>query len=211
MSGTSLTFVDLNEALNLDTTSHLGPSAVDVVALLQLKRDEPRFFKGIGLPEVFIAFRESLAAAERPIQFYSCFISHSSKDSECATRIHNELQAAGVRCWYAPEDLKIGDRFRDEIERSIQVQDRLLLILSEHSLASGWVEDEVNAAFDRERREKRTVLFPIKVDNRIEEAPSAWAAAIHRKRHIGDFTQWRSHDSFKKAFERLLRDLRAEG
>ena len=30
-----------------------------------------------------------------------------------------------------------------------------------------------------------------------------------RKRHIGDFQNWKNHDDYQKAFERLLRDLQA--
>ena len=28
-------------------------------------------------------------------------------------------------------------------------------------------------------------------------------------RHIGDFRAWKDHDSYQRAFERLLRDLKA--
>jgi hypothetical protein len=41
--------------------------------------------------------------------FYSCFISYSSLDEPFALRIHADFQVAGVRCWFAPEDLKIGE------------------------------------------------------------------------------------------------------
>ena len=30
-----------------------------------------------------------------------------------------------------------------------------------------------------------------------------------RQRHIGDFSRWKDHDSYQKAFDRLLRDLKA--
>jgi hypothetical protein len=33
---------------------------------------------------------------------------------------------------------------------------------------------------------------------------------LRRSRHIGDFTKWKDHDSYQKAFDRLLRDLKAE-
>ena len=29
-------------------------------------------------------------------------------------------------------------------------------------------------------------------------------------RHIGDFTQWQDHDVYQQAFDRLLRDLKAD-
>lgn len=42
------------------------------------------------------------------------------------------------------------------------------------------------------------------------DTDAAWAASIRRTRHIGDFTRWKDHDAYQKAFERLLRDLKAE-
>jgi len=38
----------------------------------------------------------------------------------------------------------------------------------------------------------------------------AWAAKLKRSRHIGDFTKWTDDNAYKKAFDRLLRDLKAE-
>jgi hypothetical protein len=46
----------------------------------------------------------------QPIQFYSCFISYSSKDQKFADRLHADLQNKGVRCWFAPHDMAIGAR-----------------------------------------------------------------------------------------------------
>jgi hypothetical protein len=36
-----------------------------------------------------------------------------------------------------------------------------------------------------------------------------WVAKIKRHRHIGDFSNWKEKASYQKAFERLLRDLKA--
>jgi hypothetical protein len=33
---------------------------------------------------------------------------------------------------------------------------------------------------------------------------------IRRKRHIGNFRAWQDHNSYQKAFTRLLRDLKGE-
>jgi hypothetical protein len=38
-----------------------------------------------------------------------------------------------------------------------------------------------------------------------------WAAKIKRRRHIGDFSSWKEKSSYQKAFDRLLRDLKAMG
>jgi hypothetical protein len=71
------------------------------------------------------------------------------------------------------------------------------------------VEAEVEAAFEKERKQKRTVLFPIRLDDTVMKTTQAWAADVRRRRHIGDFTQWKKHDHFEKVFARLLRDLKA--
>jgi len=108
-----------------------------------------------------------------------------------------------VRCWFAPEDLKIGERIRVGIDQSIRVHDKLLLILSEHWLVSEWVEQE--------RQRKETVLFPVRLDEAVMESKEGWAAHIKRSRNIGDFCKWRGPKSYQKAFQRLLKDLRVQG
>lgn len=124
--------------------------------------------------------------------------------------LYADLQVKGVRCWFAPEDVKIGDLFRQRIDDAIRLHDKLLLVLSAHSVKSDWVREEVESCLERERREKRTVLFPIRLDQAIMDATEAWAASIRRQRHIGDFRDWKSHDAYKSALKRLLRDLKPE-
>jgi uncharacterized protein YjbI with pentapeptide repeats len=65
-------------------------------------------------------FENANLAPADAIQFYSCFISYSTQDQEFAQRLHADLQAKNLRCWFAPEDLKIGDRFQGRIEESIR-------------------------------------------------------------------------------------------
>ena len=60
-----------------------------------------------------------------------------------AHRLHADLQNAGVRCWFAPHDLPIGAKTWDAIDEAIRLRDRLLVVLSEASIGSDWVEDEV--------------------------------------------------------------------
>ena len=77
------------------------------------------------------------------------------------------------------------------------------------------VEKEVETAFGKEirfeteQKQRRTVLFPIRLDDAVMETEEAWAADIRRTRHIGDFPGWKSHDKYREAFGRLLRDLKA--
>lgn len=87
------------------------------------------------------------------------------------------------------------------------MHDKTLLILSEHSVQSDWVE--VEHALDIEKERKKNILFPVRVDEAVMESKSGWAGNVRRQRHIGDFARWKDHDAYSKAFERLLRDLKA--
>lgn len=198
---------DLTDVKGLETVEHQGPSSIGMDMLFKSKSQIPEvFLRGIGVPEVLITYLPSMLG--QTIQYYSCFISYSAKDTPLATRLHADLQQAGVRCWFAPEDMKIGDKIRPRIDESIRVHEKLLLILSEHSLASDWVEHEVEAALEQERQRKETVLFPIRVDEAVMRSEVGWAAHIKRTRNIGDFQEWEGHESYQKAFQRLLKDLK---
>jgi hypothetical protein len=198
--------VDLSSCKYLDTCTHTAPSSLDVSTLQQSGSLPLQFLRGAGLPDMMIEYLPSLLGT--PIRFYSCFISYSAKDSGFAARLHADLQAEGVRCWFAPEDMKIGAKILDTIDDAIRLRDKLLLVLSESSIASGWVEDEVTKAFSEERQRGGTVLFPIRIDDSVFAASEAWAVKLRNGRNIGDFREWKKHGAYRKAFVRLLRDLK---
>jgi uncharacterized protein YjbI with pentapeptide repeats len=209
MGWTSLGGVDLSEVRGLETVEHSGPSTIGIDSIYWSVGKIPEvFLRGAGVPDDFITYMKSLVT--NPIEYCSCFISYSSKDEEFAQRLYADLQNKGVHCWFAPEDLKIGDRFRERIDEAVRIYDKLLLVLSETSIESPWVEDEVEAAFEKERQQKRLVLFPIRLDDAVMTTTRAWAGRVRRILHMGDFREWRSHDSYQKVFSRLLRDLKGD-
>jgi len=192
----------------LETVQHDGPSTIGIDTIYKSKGNIPEaFLRGAGVPEDFITYMKSLV--ENPIEFYSCFISYSSQDDDFAQRLHADLQHQGVRCWFAPEDLKIGDKFRMRIDESIRIYDKVMVILSKNSIRSAWVEEEVEAGLEKERKQNKPVLFPIRLDDAVMETDQAWAASLRRTRHIGDFRAWKDHDQYQQSFDRLLRDLKA--
>lgn len=144
MGETSIADVDLIGVKGLETVSHFGPSSIGIDTIYRSHGNIPEvFLRDAGVPEPFIANMKALVSAMEPIQFYSCFISYSSSDQEFAKRLHTDLQQKRVRCWFAPEDMKIGDKFRQRIDEAIRVYDKLLLVLTENSVKSAWVEKEV--------------------------------------------------------------------
>src|SRR5262249_8382486 len=137
-------------------------------------------------------------------------ISYSSKDQDFADRLYADLQNRGVRCWFAPHDMPIGAKIIDALGEAIRLRDKVLLILSKDAIASDWVEGEVTRALDEERTRKQVVLFPVRIDDAVMQTSEGWARLLRGQRHIGDFTDWKQHDNYRKSFERLMRDLRVE-
>src|SRR5512135_1402038 len=171
--------VDLSEVKGLDSVDHEGPSTLGTDTLIRSKGTIPEvFLRGCGLPDVWITHLPSLIGAMSPIQFYSVFISYSSKDRDFADRLYADLQAQGIRCWLDHKDLKIGDPIRHRIDEAIRLHDKLMLVLSKNSLASPWVEGEVEAALERERRQQQIILFPVRLDNKVMCEPTTHRRAF---------------------------------
>ena len=149
--------VDLSVSIGLERINHAGPSTVGVDTLVRSSGKIPlEFLRGAGVPDSFIEFAKSLVT--NPIDFYSCFISYSTKDQEFATRLRADLQDKGVRCWFARDDMAGGKKIHEQIDEAIHLHDRLLLILSKDSINSEWVRTEIAKARKREVKEKRRVL-----------------------------------------------------
>ena len=209
--------VDLSEVEGLDKVDHFGPSSIGIDTIYKSRGKIPEvFLRGAGVPEEFIEYMYSLVAG-KAIQFYSCFISYSTKDQEFAERLHADLQSKGISVWFAPEDIKGGRKLYEQIPEAIRIYDKLLLVISENSMTSEWVKTEIYHAIQNEIQEKRRKLFPIGLVDygKIREwtafnadAGKDMAREI-REYFIPDFSNWEDHNSYKKAFDRLLSDLQA--
>ncbi len=210
---------------------HRGPSTIGIDTIYKSHGKIPEvFLRGCGVPEEFIRYIGSMVG--RPIEFYSCFISYSTKDQEFADRLYADLQNKGVRCWFAPHDIQGGRKLHEQIDEAIRLHDKLLLILSEHSMNSEWVKNR--KARKREARKrgkvplnrtdgewgiKKPMLFPVYSGavrsggqglGVLRSDTGKDSAREIREYYIPDFSSWKEHDSYQKAFERLVGDLKAE-
>jgi uncharacterized protein YjbI with pentapeptide repeats len=207
---------DLSTVIDLDTCEHVGPSTLDHRTIAKSGRLPLGFLRGCGLPDTLIDYLPSLL--NEPIEFYSCFISYSTKDQEFADRLYADLQNKGVRCWFAPYDMQGGKKIHEQIDEAIRVYQRLLLILSPASMDSEWVKREITKACNRQTQEKRRVLFPVGLVN--FETLRDWECLDPRTGkdlageiigfYIPDFSNWKDHDGYQREFEKLLKDLKLE-
>ncbi|HKQ03861.1 MAG TPA: toll/interleukin-1 receptor domain-containing protein [Blastocatellia bacterium] len=217
MSENSFAETDLSSAKGLDSVAHVGPSYISIDTLYKSRGQVPkRFLQGCGVPDDFITFLPSHFGNEQAIQFYSCFISYSEKDKEFAKRLYFRMRNAHLRVWFAPEDIQGGKKVHEQLERAIQMQDRLLIVLSESSMRSEWVMTEIRNARHAEIREGRRKLFPIRLVNfdaikqwRCFDADTGKDLAVElREYFIPDFSNWKDYAAFEDSFDRLLRDLK---
>jgi hypothetical protein len=87
--------IDLRGVLGLDQVKHEGSSTIGIGAITQSRGCVAEvFLRGAGVPDNMIVFAKSLIAD--PLEFYSCFISYSTRDQDFADRLYNDLQRAGV-------------------------------------------------------------------------------------------------------------------
>jgi hypothetical protein len=155
-------------------------------------------------------------ATEPETNFYSCFISYSSRDEEFAQLLCRDLEKHGVRCWFAPHNIEGGKKLYDQIDQAIRTCDRLLLVLSRHSLNSEWVRTEIAHARKKELEEGRHVLFPIRLVS--FESLREWkyfdadigkdSAREIREYFIPDFSTWVDPEAYERALQRLVGSLR---
>lgn len=136
-----------------------------------------------------------------------------------------------LRVWLAPEDLDRENNPSDQLETAVRLSDRqlrgrreiqgrlfdkLLLVLSEHSIKTEWVPFAIRNAAKAKRETGKLKLFAIRLasietirpcsclDSEAKNEP-----AIHED-DIADFSDWKNQTSFESAFKRLLADLKGD-
>jgi hypothetical protein len=142
-----------------------------------------------------------------PVEYYSCFLSHSAQDKDFVSQLSSDLQEAGVNCWLDSQQLRVGDSLIETIQEGISRMDRVLLVLSQAGLSSQWMRREINVALQREVRGDRTLLFPLTIDDAVFQTSEPVFARLVSAKHIADFSKWHDREAYHRAFSRLVRDL----
>lgn len=88
------------------------------------------------------------------------FISYSSLDSQAVDRVIRLLEQMQISYWKAPEMIPAGSSYAREIPQAIRDCTIFLLIVSQASQDSVWVEKEIDTAIHY----RRTIL-PLKIDD----------------------------------------------
>ena len=118
------------------------------------------------------------------------FFSYSRADAKFALKLATDLKNAGINLWIDQLDIPAGVRWDAEVEKSLENSNSLLVILSDTSVTSNNVLDEVSHALDNNKQ-----VFPVIIDN------CKIPFRLKRLQHI-DFTA-----DYETAFNGLLQAL----
>jgi hypothetical protein len=88
---------------------------------------------------------------QRPRVPASVFVSHASHDRDIAKTVVEDLEQHGIRCWIAPRDVTPGAQYAEEFAGAINDATVVILVLSEHAIASPHVGREIERAASKRR------------------------------------------------------------
>jgi hypothetical protein len=154
-----------------------------------------------------IQYRVFELRGTQALQISPLFISYSHGDGKFVDKVEKQLNTKGIRFWRDIHDMKAG-RMETQIDRAIRQNPTVLLVLSEQSLGSDWVEHEVRTARQLEKDMERDVLCPIALDDSWKE--SKWPKRIMEQimeYNILDFSDWEDDVKFEGMFRKLIEGL----
>ncbi|MBW1782847.1 MAG: toll/interleukin-1 receptor domain-containing protein [Deltaproteobacteria bacterium] len=224
--GSVLSSVDLSMAKGLVTGKHNSPSTIGMNTFLKSKGKIPaEFLRQCGLQPWEIEFSRLYDSALTPgeigeilsttlfqtrthgsLYLGGIFISYSHDDSKFVNKIYEQLREAGAVVWLDRHDLKAGD-VQKQIAKTIRIQDVVLIVLSENSVKSDWVETELEIARKKEKDEDRDVLCPVALDDAWKNKMDDVLWRQLNKKFVIDFSAWKTR-KFNTQFDKLLSGIK---
>jgi uncharacterized protein YjbI with pentapeptide repeats len=226
VSGTNFVGTNLSQAIGLDDIFHTQSSTIGTSTLVLSRGKIPEvFLRGCGLsdweiemtklynPELSNGERNQILykiydlQANQAIQISPLFISYSHGDHEFVDKMDKCLTEKGIRFWRDIHDLKAG-RIERQIDQAISQDRTVLLVLSENSLQSDWVEHEVRKAREIAKNAGRDTLCPVALDDSWKKSP--WPARVMEQimeYNILDFSEWQDDVKFESMFRKLIDGL----
>lgn len=114
-----------------------------------------------------LAERTALSESETPLADesairYDVYLSYSTRDRDWVEGyLVPHLQAAGLRLWIFSQDLRAGDNWLLEIEKATAQSRNMLIVLSPHSVASEWAEQESRLFLSLDPKGDQRRLIPL--------------------------------------------------
>lgn len=91
----------------------------------------------------------------------SIFLSHTNADKPFVRKLASDLEAHGIRYWIDEAEIKIGQSLIEKIREGLDEVNFVAAVLSPASIASPWVQRELDVAMNQEIMGKRIKVLPI--------------------------------------------------
>jgi len=93
------------------------------------------------------------------------FLSHSSRDKDLARRIAKDLKSHSIKVWFDEWEIHVGHSISQMIERGLEKADFVAVLLTRHSVNSGWVDKEWQAKIGEEAAKRKVIILPLRGEN----------------------------------------------
>ncbi len=93
----------------------------------------------------------------------TAFISYASSDKNIADNLCSKLEQNGIKVWYAPRDVK--GAYASSIVQAIDAASHFIVILSENSISSEHVLNEIDLAF--QHLPNKIKFKPLRIDSTL--------------------------------------------
>ena len=226
IDGTTFANNDLSCTRGLEVVEPVGPSHISTNTLVKSKGQiSESFLRGCGLSDWEIEsaklYNPDLSNEEinniqykthdlrvlQAIQISPLFISYSHNDVAFVDTIEKHLTKQGIRFWRDVHHAVAG-RLERQIDAAIYLNDVVLLVLSEHSTSSDWVEHEARKAREKEKKTGKDALCPVALDDSWKTC--RWPERLREQimeYNILDFSNWQDDVYFQRMFGKLLEGL----
>ena len=181
--------VDLTSTKRLEEIYHRAPSTIDHRTLARSGELPGVFLRGFGLQDWQIEnakllqpglsnaeindiiYRVYDLRAHQAIQISPLFISYSHANTPFVDAIEKKLIDKGIRFWRDINDMNAG-KMEKQVDRAMRLNDTVLIVLSEKSVNSDWVEHEATKARKLENSKKNeaktsSALLPLMIRGRL--------------------------------------------
>jgi hypothetical protein len=93
------------------------------------------------------------------------FLSHSSLDKNLARRIAVDLSMSGIKVWFDEWEIAVGHSITQRVEKGLDDADFVIVLLTNHSVASGWVQKEWRSRIGDEASSHGIYVLPVLAEN----------------------------------------------
>lgn len=214
---------DLGKVIGLESLDHRGPSHISTDTFILSAGKIPEvFLRGCGLSDADIEYAKLSYTAlsieeinkvlvkiralctEQALQVSPLFISYNPTNSPFVERMINPLTQKGIRYWRDMHERKTGQAEK-QIAWAMCQGSKVLLVLSEHSINSDWIEQEVLEARKLEKEMGRGILSLVALDDSWKDSRSSNRIMEQiMESSILDFSDWKDKRTFDNTFQKLL-------